>query len=73
MPGVITDSGRGIIGNSLAGNDQHVISYRLTGERLISGNYSITAQSRVTNIWAFAITAIVIFTAVYLYIRKKRK
>lgn len=73
MPGVITDSGRGIIGNNLAGNDQHFISYRLTGERLISGNYSITAQSRVTNVWAFTITAIVIFTAVYLYIRKKRK
>lgn len=72
MPGVITDSGRGII-NSLASDNQQVISYRLTGERLIPDNYSITAQSRVTNIWAFVITAIVIFTAVYLYIRKMRK
>lgn len=73
MPGVITDPGIGIICNSPARKDKQVITYRLTGDRLIPGNYSITAQSKVTNIWAFAITTVFIFTVIYIYLRKRHK
>lgn len=68
MPGTITDSGTGVI---LAKNNQQVISYRLTGERLVSGDYIITAQSRVTNIWAFVIMGLVILSAIYLCLHKR--
>jgi|WetSurMetagenome_2_1015567.scaffolds.fasta_scaffold19119_3 hypothetical protein len=73
MPGIITDSGTGVIGRGLAKNNQQVISYRLTGERLVSGNYIIAAQSRVTNIWAFVIMVLVVLTAVYLCLHKRYK
>lgn len=65
MPGTVTDAGMG----EYEGN---VIHYRLTGEQLIPGAYTIAATSRVTNVWAFAVTLLVILLAVgsFLYRRK---
>jgi len=65
MPGTVTDTGMGEY-------EGDVIHYRLTGEQLIPGAYTIAATSRVTNIWAFAVTLLVILLAVgsFLYRRK---
>lgn len=57
MPGRVIDAGMGLY-------DGKIIHYRLTGERLIPGPYTITATSRVTNIWAFIVTFLVILVAV---------
>ena len=67
MPGKVIDAGVGLY-------DGEVIHYRLTGERLIPGPYTISATSRVTNIWAFIVTFIVIVLAVgSFFIHKKLK
>ena len=65
MPGTVTDAGMGEY-------EGDVIHYRLTGEQLIPGAYTIAAASRVTNVWAFAVTLLVILLAVgsFLYRRK---
>ncbi len=57
MPGKVTDAGMGIY-------DGQVIHYKLTGERLIPGVYTIAATSRVTNVWAFIVTFLVILLAI---------
>ncbi len=59
MPGKVTDAGMGEY-------DGHVIHYRVSGERTIPDGYkySIKATSRVTNIWAFIVTILVIALAI---------
>lgn len=59
MPGRVTDAGMGEY-------DGHVIHYRVSGERTIPDGfkYSIMATSRVTNIWAFVVTFLVIALAI---------
>lgn len=66
MPGTIVDAGTGTIKDG-------VILYPLTGERLIPHDYVITATSRVTHIWAYVITILIILIAIgsLLYKRKK--
>jgi len=66
MPGTIVDAGMGEY-------DGEVIHYRLSGERLIPGSFTITATSRVTNIWAFIVTLLIIVLAIgsFLYQRKR--
>ncbi|MBO4214752.1 MAG: hypothetical protein J5888_00275 [Bacteroidaceae bacterium] len=70
MPGTVWNPGTGVIRD---GN----IYYQLTGERLIPGDYIITATSRVTNIWAYIVTFIVIALLVGIFISsffyKKKK
>jgi hypothetical protein len=52
--------------------DGKVIHYQLGGERLISGPYTITASSRVANVWAYIVTILVILLAIgSLLLRKK--
>ena len=64
MPGTVIDAGMGQY-------DGDVIHYRLGGERLIPGAYTITATSRVTNVWAFVITILVVLLAIgSLFFRK---
>ena len=65
MPGRVLDAGMGEY-------DGEVIHYRLGGERMIPGDYTITATSRVTNVWAFVVTFLVILLAVgsFFYRRK---
>lgn len=57
MPGTVTDAGMGQY-------DGDVIHYRLGGERMIPGSYTITASSRVTNIWAFVVTFLIVLIAI---------
>ncbi|MBR1520052.1 MAG: hypothetical protein IJ635_02300 [Bacteroidaceae bacterium] len=66
MPGTVWNPGTGIIKDG-------TIHYQLTGERLIPGDYVITATSRVTHIWAYVVTLLIILLplAVSFYRRKK--
>ena len=57
MPGAVIDAGKGQY-------DGDVIHYRLDGERMIPGSYTITATSRVTNIWAFVVTFLIVLIAI---------
>ena len=57
MPGTITDAGTGVVQGS-------TIFYPFTGERLIPGDYVISAQSRRTNLWAYILTALIILVAI---------
>lgn len=67
MPGSVLDAGMGTY-------DGDVIHYRLGGEQMIPGAYTITASSRVTNVWAFVVTFLVILLAIgsLLYRRKNK-
>ena len=56
MPGTVIDAGMGQY-------DGDVIHYRLGGERMIPGSYTITASSRVVNVWAYIVTALIILLA----------
>ena len=56
MPGTVTDAGMGEY-------DGKMIHYQLGGERLITGPYTITASSRVVNVWAYIVTALIILLA----------
>ena len=67
MPGTVTEAGMGQY-------DGNVIHYRLGGERMIPGSYTITATSRVTNIWAFIVTFLIVFIAIgSFFFRKKHR
>ena len=59
MPGTVWNPGTGVIKNG-------DIYYQLTGERLIPGDYTITATSRVTHIWAYIVTVLIIILAIFL-------
>ena len=66
LPGTIVDAGTGIVKDG-------IIIYPLTGERLIPQDYVITATSRVTNVWAFVVTILVIILAIGSLIYKRKK
>ena len=65
MPGRVLNAGMGQY-------DGDMIHYRLGGDQMIPGDYTITATSRVTNIWAFIVTILVIILAIgsFCYRRK---
>ena len=67
MPGTVVNPGIGVIKDG-------DIYFRLTGERLIPGDYTITATSRVTHIWAYIVTVLIIILAIgsFIYRRKKK-
>ncbi|MBO7538411.1 MAG: hypothetical protein J6T44_03915 [Prevotella sp.] len=68
MPGKVVDGGDGVIEGNL-------IRYKFSGERLIPHPYVISATSRVTNVWAFIVTFLVILLAIgsFLYRRRPKK
>ena len=66
MPGMVTDTGMGQY-------DGDVIHYRLGGERMIPGNYTITASSRVTNVSAFIVTCLVVLIAIGTFFFRRAK
>ena len=68
MPGKVIDAGNGAL------QADGSIRYAFTGERLIPKDYTITATSRVTHIWAYILTLFIILIALgsMLY-RKKRE
>jgi len=57
LPGTIRDPGNGVL-------EQGAVRYRLTGNRLIPHDYTLTATSRATNIWAFILTALILLAAI---------
>lgn len=67
MPGRVLDCGIG----TAEGN---IVHYKFSAERLIPHDYVITATSRVTNVWAFVVTLLVIAIAVgsFFYRRKNK-
>lgn len=67
MPGKVTDAGMGEY-------DGHAIHFRVSGERTIPDNYKycISATSRVTNIWAFIVTFIIIALAIGSFFIRRR-
>ena len=67
MPGKVIDAGNGVV-------DGNVVHYKFSGERLIPHPYDVTITSRVTNVWAFVVTALVILLAIgCLFYRRIRK
>ena len=61
MPGKVWDPGTGIVMDG-------AVYYQLTGERLIPGDYTITATSRVTHIWAYALAILIILVVIGSFI-----
>lgn len=57
MPGKVIDAGNGVV-------EGDVVHYKFSGERLIPHPYNVTITSRVTNVWAFVVTALVILLAI---------
>lgn len=66
MPGTIY----GATGGAYITNN--IITFYLTGERLIPQDYTLTATSRVTNIWAYILTALVILLAIGSFWLKRK-
>ena len=68
MPGKVIDAGNGVV-------EGNVVRYRFSGERLIPHPYDVAITSRVTNVWAFIVTFLVIILAVgsFFYISKRNK
>ena len=65
MPGRVIDGGMGKV-------DGNVISYRFSGERLLPHDYVISATSRVTHVWAYILTFLVIIVAIGSFIYRKK-
>jgi hypothetical protein len=65
MPGKVIDAGNGVV-------EGNVVRYRFSGERLIPHPYDVAITSRVTNVWAFIVTFLVIILAIasFFYYRK---
>ena len=61
MPGIITASNS----NSIRGNEA---GWKLNVEKFCFDDYIMTVESRVTNVWAFVITAVVVFILLILLI-----
>lgn len=57
MPGKVIDAGKGVV-------EGNVVQYKFSGERLIPHPFDVTITSRVTNVWAFVVTALVILLAI---------
>ena len=65
MPGTVWNPGTGVIKDG-------DIYYQLTGERLIPDDYTITATSRVTHIWAYIVTLLIIILAIFLFFYRNK-
>ena len=68
MPGKVTDAGLGEY-------DGQVIHYRLSGDRFIPAayKYTIAATSRVTHVWSFIVTSLVILLAIGSFFVRRKK
>ena len=65
MPGRVIDGGMGKV-------DGNVICYRFSGERLLPHDYVISATSRVTHVWAYIATILVIILAIGSFFYRKK-
>lgn len=66
MPGTVVNPGAGVLKNG-------IIYYPLTGERLIPGDYTVSATSRVTHIWAYVVTFLILLVAIGSFVYRGRK
>ena len=66
MPGKIIDAGNGMI-------EGNMVHYRFSGERLIPHSFDVAITSRVTNVWAYILTLLVILLAIGSFAYKRRK
>ena len=66
MPGKVIDAGDGVV-------DGNMVHYKFSGERLIPHPYEVTITSRVTNVWAFVVTLLVILLAVASFFYRHKK
>ena len=66
MPGTVTDTGRGRL------SAEGLICYPFNGDRLIPGAYTITATSRVTNVWAYIVSILILPIAIGSWVYKKK-
>ena len=66
MPGKVIDAGDGKI-------EGDVVSYRFSGERLIPHPFDVVITSRVTHVWAYVATLLVILLAIGSFAYKRRK
>lgn len=57
MPGKVIDAGNGVV-------EDNVVHYKFSGERLIPHPFDVAITSRVTNVWAFVVTALVVLLAI---------
>ena len=64
MPGKVIDAGAGVI-------EGNVIHYKFSGEQLIPHPSVVTITSRVTNVWAFIVTVLVILLAISSFFSKR--
>ncbi|MBR4130223.1 MAG: hypothetical protein IKU02_04765 [Bacteroidaceae bacterium] len=67
MPGKVVDAGNGSL------QPDGSILYPFTGERLIPEDYTITATSRKTNVWAYIVSLLIILLAAGSFFYRKRK
>ena len=65
MPGRVIETGRGTFKDG-------VINYRFGGRYLFTGDYTMTATSRVTNIWAFILSGLIILLALLSLLYRKK-
>lgn len=64
MPGQL------ISANTTFGNDDHFV-WKVDAYRLLAGEYLLTAESRVPNIWAFILTGLLILLGIGYWIKKR--
>ncbi|MBQ9293663.1 MAG: hypothetical protein IJ219_01880 [Bacteroidaceae bacterium] len=67
MPGKVIDTGNGVL------QPDGSIRYTFTGERLIPKDYTITATSHVTNIWAYVLTLVACIIVAVIAEKRKKK
>jgi len=67
MPGTVVDPGNGTL------QPDGTIFYPFTGERLIPQDYTITATSRKTNLWACILSVLIILLAIGSLIYRRKK
>ena len=66
MPGKVTDAGNGTL------QPDGTVLYPFTGERLIPQDYTITATSRKTNVWACVVSVLIILLALGSFLWGRR-
>ena len=66
MPGKVIDAGDGVV-------DGNMVHYKFSGERLIPHPYDVTITSRVTNVWAFVVTILIVLLAIGSFMYKRKK
>ena len=66
MPGKVIDAGDGVV-------DGNMVHYKFSGERLIPHPYDVTITSRVTNVWAFVVTILIVLLAIGSFMYKRNK